>query len=239
MSIDKFRFAITIMEILEKLLIGSHVIAGILSLLMGLASAFIGKKGGKLHRQLGKVFFWCMFWVFVSAMLIISFVRFNSFLMVIAVFSFYMAFSGYRVLKIKRTMKVERIDWIAAIVTIVFGLVMVGMGINYLVNSNFSSVLGYLSLFFGFFTAQTGWQNYKGFKKLAEAEKMWWWFAHMRSMSGSLIAAITAFLVQNGRIFDLPSEFGWALWVLPAIVGLPFVTYSARKYRKQFQAQTL
>lgn len=222
---------------MEQALIISHVIAGIASLLLGLASAFVGKKGGKLHRQLGKIFFWCMFWVFVSAMLIISFVRFNAFLMVIAVFSFYMAFSGYRVLKIKRTMKVEPIDWIAASVTIIFGLIMLGMGINYLVNSDFSSVLGYLCLFFGFFTAQTGWKNYMGFRKLAEAEKMWWWFAHMSSMSGSLIAAITAFLVQNGRIFGLPSELGWALWVLPAIVGVPIVSYWARKYRNQFKNQ--
>ena len=227
------------MESLERALILSHVIAGISSLLMGLASAFIGKKGGKLHRQLGKIFFWSMFWVFVSAMLIISFVRFNSFLMVIAVFSFYMAFSGYRVLKIKKTMKVAAIDWIAAVVTILFGLTMFGMGINYLIQSDFSSVLGYLSLFFGFFTAQTGWENYRGFKKLAEAEKMWWWFAHMNSMSGSLIASITAFLVQNGRIFNLPSEMGWIPWVLPAIVGFPLVSYSIRKYRVKFKTQAV
>ena len=226
------------MELLERILILSHVIAGVSSLLMGLASAFIGKKGGKLHRQVGKVFFWCMFWVFISAMLIISFVRFNSFLMVIAVFSFYMAFSGYRVLKIKRSMKVERIDWVAAVITILFGLSMLGMGVNYLIQSDFSSVLGYLSLFFGFFTAQTGWQNYSGFKKLAEAEKMWWWFAHMNSMCGSLIASITAFLVLNGRIFNLPSEMVWIPWVLPAIVGVPLISYWARKYRKQFKAQT-
>jgi len=224
---------------MEQALVISHVIAGITSLLSGIIAGFFGRKGGKLHRQVGRVFFWSMFWVFVSAMLIISFVRFNAFLMVIAVFSFYMAFSGYRVLKIKRTMKVEPIDWIAAIVTIIFGLIMLGLGINYLVNSDFSSVLGYLCLFFGFFTAQTGWKNYMAFRKLAEAEKMWWWFAHMSSMSGSLIAAITAFLVQNGRIFGLPSEFGWALWVLPAIVGVPFVTYSARKYRARFKTQTV
>lgn len=227
------------MEALERILVLSHVVAGITSLIMGLISAFIGKKGGKLHRQVGKIFFWCMFWVFISALLIISFVRFNSFLMVIAVFSFYMAFSGYRVLKMKRTMKVEMIDWIAAVVTTLFGLTMFGMGINYLIQSGFSSVLGYLSLFFGFFTAQTGWENYRGFKKLPKAEKMWWWFAHMNSMSGSLIASITAFLVQNGRIFNLPSEMGWIPWVLPAIVGFPLISYWTRKYRKQFQAQGL
>jgi len=227
------------MEVLERILIISHVIVAITSLLTGLSSAFIGKKGGKLHRQVGKVFFWCMFWVFISALLIISFVRFNSFLMVIAVFSFYMAFSGYRVLKIKKTMKAAPIDWIASIVTMGFGLSMIGMGANYLIQSEFASILGYLCLFFGFFTARTAWQNYRAFKNLATAEKMWWWFAHMNSMSGSLIASITAFLVQNGRIFNLPSELGWVLWVLPAIVGAPIISYWARKYRAQFKRQTV
>lgn len=224
------------MELLEKLLIGSHVIAGITSLLTGLLSAFIGKKGGKLHRQVGRIFFWCMFWVFVSAMLIISFVQFNAFLMVIAVFSFYMAFSGYRVLKIKKTMKVARIDWVASIVTTLFGLAMIGMGLNYLIPSGFSSVIGFLCLFFGFFTARTGLENFQQFRKLEKADKMWWWFAHMGAMSGSLIAAITAFLVQNGEIFGVSSELGWILWVFPAIVGVPFIAYWERKYKRQFRS---
>ena len=77
---------------MEKLLILSHVVAGGLTLVSGLLAAFVGKKGGKLHKQVGNTFFWSMFWIFVSAILIISFVRFSDFLLVIAVFSFYMAF---------------------------------------------------------------------------------------------------------------------------------------------------
>ncbi len=224
------------MEMLEKLLIGSHVLAGILSLLTGLIAAFIGKKGGKLHRQVGKVFFWSMFWVFISALLIISFVRFSAFLMVIAVFSFYMAFSGYRTLKIKKAMKVEKIDWIAAIVTGIFGLGMIGMGINYLTPSSSSSALGYLCLIFGFFTTQTAIKSIYQFRKLHKADKMWWWFAHLDAMSGSLIASITAFLVQNGRLFALSSDYGWVFWLLPTIVGIPIITYWNIKYRKQFRS---
>ncbi|OEK06937.1 hypothetical protein [Roseivirga misakiensis] len=227
------------MELLEKILITSHVVTAIISLLTGLSAAFFGKKGGKLHRQVGKVYFWCMFWVFISAMLIISLIRFNSFLMVIAVFSFYMAFSGYRVITIKRTKKAAPIDWIAAVVTMGFGIVMIGMGVNYLIKSEFSSILGYLCLFFGYFTTQTGRLSYKGFKNLANAEKMWWFFAHMNAMAGSLIASITAFLVQNGEIFKIPSEMSWVLWVLPALVGSPIISYWSRKYKAQFKSQSV
>ncbi|MBO3698830.1 hypothetical protein [Roseivirga sp. E12] len=224
---------------MEQALILSHVIAGITSLISGIIAGFFGRKGGKLHRQVGKMFFWCMFWVFVSAILIISLIHFNAFLMVIAVFSFYMAFSGYRALKMKKTRKAEQIDWIAAITTLLFGLGMIGMGVNYLVPTSFSSVIGYLCLFFGFFTAKTAWDNIQMYRKLESADKMWWWFAHMNSMSGSLIASVTAFLVQNGEIFNFPNSYSWALWVLPTFVGFPIVSYWARKYKAQFNTKAV
>ncbi|MCE7995017.1 MAG: hypothetical protein HEP71_23770 [Roseivirga sp.] len=222
------------MEKLEQILIISHVVAGILSLITGLLAVFLGKKGGKLHRQVGKIFFWSMFWIFASAILIVSFVRFSPFLLVIAVFSFYMAFAGVRVLTIKKTMKAAPIDWAAAVITMGFGIAMLIMGVNYQLGSAWSSVLGYLCLFFGFFTAQTGWVNFKTFKNLEKAEKMWWWLAHMGSMVGSFIASITAFLVQNGRIFNLPNELGWVPWILPALIGVPLSAYYGNKYRRQF-----
>ncbi len=227
------------MEILEKILIWSHVLAGAISLIAGFMAAFAGKKGGKLHRQVGKTFFWSMFWIFVSALIIVTLVRFSFFLTVIAVFSFYLAFSGYRVLKIKRTMKAARLDWAAAIIAILFGLGLLIYGGTELISSDFESILGYLSLFFGFFTIQTGYQSIKGFMNLDKQEKMWWWFAHMNAMCGSLIAAITAFLVQNGRIFGLSDDLAWLPWVLPVLVGAPLINFWSRKYRKQFFKPTV
>lgn len=223
------------MEYFENGLIISHVTAGVLSLISGLLAAFVGKKGGKLHRQVGRIFFWSMTWIFVSAILIVSFIRFSPFLLVIAVFSFYLAFSGVRVLKIRKTMKVTKLDWAAALTTMGFGIGMIIMGFSYLLRTDWSSTLGYLCLFFGFFTIQTGWLNVRGFMTLHKAEKMWWWLAHMNSMSGSFIAAITAFLVQNGLMFNLPSEMAWVPWVLPALAGLPLTSYWSNKYRKKFK----
>lgn len=220
---------------IEKALIISHVVAGVTTLISGLMAAFVGKKGGKLHRQVGSVFYWAMFWIFISALLIISFFRFSAFLLVIAVFSWYMTFSGVRGLKMKKTMKVEPIDWIAALVTLIAGVAFIGMGINYELKSGWSSVIGYLSLFFGFFTTAIAWNNIHRFRNLAHAQKMWWWFAHMRSMCGALIASISAFAVQNGEIFRLPSEMTWLPWVLPTIIGAPMISYWVWKYRNQFK----
>ena len=56
----------------------------------------------------------------------------------------------------------------------------------------------------------------------------------MNSMGGSLIASITAFLVQNGRIFDLPNNLAWLPWILPAMIGSPLIAFWARKYRQKF-----
>lgn len=220
---------------MENALIISHVVAGVTTLFSGLLAAFVGKKGGKLHRQVGRVFYWSMFWIFISALLIISFVRFNAFLLVIAVFSWYMTFSGVRVLKMKKTMKAKPIDWIAVIITLVAGIAFIGMGLNYQLQESWSSVVGYLCFFFGFFTTQTAWENIKGFRRGVDQEKMWWWFAHMNSMCGALIASITAFAVQNGQIFKLPSEMMWLPWVIPTLVGAPLISYSMNKYRKQFK----
>ena len=81
-------------------MIYSHVFAGASVLLSGLV-AMLAPKGGRGHRMAGQLYFWGMFWIFASALLLIGMVRFNIFLLVMGVFSFYLTFSGYRVLKRK------------------------------------------------------------------------------------------------------------------------------------------
>jgi len=223
------------MEIFEKSLLYSHVTAGVLALFCGLMAAFVGKKGGKLHKQVGAISYWSMFWIFVSAILLVSFVRFSFFLLIIAVFSYYLAFSGVRSLKMKRTGKAALVDWIAGGVTAAFGITLIGYGLFRTVTTGSFGVLEILCLFFGFFTANTAYINLKSYRDIGKQEKMWWWLAHMNNMNGSLIACITAFLVQNGRIFDLPNSLTWLPWVLPALAGTPLTAYWARKYRKQFK----
>src|ERR1051326_9498855 len=64
-------------------------------------------KGSKQHRRWGKIYFWLMAVVAATA-LVLSIYRPVVFLALVAVFSFYMAFSGYRVLFRKRPEQIGR-----------------------------------------------------------------------------------------------------------------------------------
>ena len=218
------------MEVLDKIVTWSHVVAGGTALLTGLLAIFIGKKGGKAHRRNGRVYFWAMSWVFISALLIVIFFRFNFFLTIIAFFSFYMAFSGYRTLKIKKTKKPEWVDWFAAIFTITVGFILLGYGVYKVIETSGKAMFAHLSLFFGLFTIQTSYVSIHRFIKKKYHDPMWWWFAHMQSMGGSFIAASTAFLVQNGK----SSPYYWVLWVAPTVIGTILLTYWSVKYHRQF-----
>src|SRR5277367_1562941 len=87
-------------------------------------------KGGKVHRRWGKVYFWSMAGVAVTA-LILSFALPVFFLAMVAVFSFYSAFAAYRVLYLKDMYKGARpkaVDWFAALVTVLSSLLLSFMG---------------------------------------------------------------------------------------------------------------
>ena len=62
--------------------------------------ALVSAKGGRTHRRWGRVYFWSMAVVAATA-LFLSVYRPNYFLAFVSVFSFYLAFRGYRALKRK------------------------------------------------------------------------------------------------------------------------------------------
>jgi uncharacterized membrane protein len=62
--------------------------------------ALLSAKGGTTHRRWGRVYYWSMVVVASTAMLL-SLYRPNYFLAFVSVFSFYLAFRGYRALKRK------------------------------------------------------------------------------------------------------------------------------------------
>ena len=84
-----------------KILLFIHVIAGFTSLTTGLI-AFTTQKGGANHRKIGKVYFYAMTTVFVTA-IIVSVYKFIPFLFMIAFLSYYSVFAGVRALKTQKT----------------------------------------------------------------------------------------------------------------------------------------
>ena len=95
-------------------MLGVHISAGATAFVMA-PLALATAKGGKAHRRWGKIYFWAMAVVGATA-LVLAIYRPLLFLALVAIFSFYAAFSGYRVLFHKdlvRGGKVGWTDWLA------------------------------------------------------------------------------------------------------------------------------
>ena len=98
-----------------KAFLGVHVAAGASSFLLA-PVALATAKGGKQHKRWGMVYLWSMGVVAATA-LPMALYRPVLFLALVAVFSFYLAFSGFRVTRLKeleRGGSAKPIDWIAA-----------------------------------------------------------------------------------------------------------------------------
>ena len=100
-----------------------HIASGFIALLTGLVPMF-AKKGGKAHILWGKVYFWAMFLVALTALL-----RFQTklnliFLAGIAIFSFYNTFTGVRLIQRKEFQKASSLDYFASILAIICAVMM-------------------------------------------------------------------------------------------------------------------
>src|SRR5271155_5724410 len=112
-----------------RVLLALHIACGVTAFVcapVALATA----KGGKTHRRWGKIYFWAMAGVAVTA-LILSFALPIFFLAMVAVFSFYACFSAYRILSLKDLFKGGKplpLDWLAALVTVASSSLLFLMG---------------------------------------------------------------------------------------------------------------
>ncbi|MGC2399813.1 MAG: DUF2306 domain-containing protein [Acidobacteriaceae bacterium] len=209
-------------------ILGVHIAAGMTAFVMA-PFALATAKGGKAHRRWGKIYFWSMA-VVGSTALFLSLYRPLLFLALVAIFSFYAAFSGYRVLFHKNLIRGEKVtwpDWTAAILTFAcsFALALLGALRPHLVQN-----LGIPAILFGVIGMWLGAKSVWKFLHPPK-EKMFWWYDHLGSMLGSYIAAWTAFSVTTiGRFV----HGGWVLWVVPALIGIPAIALTNAYYRKKF-----
>lgn len=220
---------------LDTLLTWLHIAAGALVLLSGVVAMVAQPKGAKLHRLSGQIYVAGMAAIFISAVGIIALFRFNLFLLVIAVFSFYMTFSGVRVLAFKKQGKYGLVDYVVAALSAIAGLALVGVGAKGLYAKGFAVVF-VLCIGFGLSTLQAVWANVKIFSGRGMSDKRWWFFHHMQNMLGSYIAAFTAFTVQNGDNLMPNFAHAWLFWVLPPVVGSVGIVIWSRYYHQKFKS---
>lgn len=203
-----------------------HIAGGMTGLVTGLFNVS-GKKGSRMHKKVGKIYVAGMF-IATLCGIILAFMKNNNFLFLIGIFSFYLAFTGYRSLKNKsdNPTLVKWPDVLVAFITLVFSVWMVVSAFIYVnpLRFHFNPVqfvfgcaglvfsLGDLLWFFG--------------KRKFKFGKFQWMFTHIGRMVGSYISAVTAFLVVN--INFLPAL---VIWLGPSVLGSFVIAYNIRKYR--------
>lgn len=210
-------------ELLFKILLIIHIIAGSIGLLTGTLN-IARKKGDTLHKNVGLFFLYGMLINGVAG-IFMSLIHSNLFLFIVGVFSIYMAATGQRYLSLKRLNKGEKaksIDWILSCVMLLFGIGFLVYGAVLLFKSNnFSIVL----LVFGFISCSMVLKDFKNYQG-KNTIKNFWLLLHIQRMVGSYIAAATAFLVVNNTF--LP---GIVAWLLPTVILTPLLFKWSNKYK--------
>jgi hypothetical protein len=212
------------MQTLIKFLIFSHVAAGAISLISAPISMGVAK-GGKAHRIAGKVFFWSMVYIFVSA-LVLGTYHWKPFLLMVSVLSFYLVYSGYRTLYQKQIhlgRGVMWYDWTVAAACGVFMLAFLVWSIDLMVNGTNAILIIFFSMG-GLFSIIKEVKRYI----TKSDQKHGWLFNHIGRMVGGFIAAVTAF--STNVLTFLP---GLAQWLWPTLIGTPLIIYWIRTYRKR------
>lgn len=210
-----------------------HVISGMIALITG-GFAIFSKKGGKIHTRSGDVYYLAMWSVAITAF-IMTIMKFNPFLLSIALFSLYMSFGGKRAInnwRLKQQYYPTLKDKLPNYIALLVGLFMIGFPVATMVQQHtfFVPVLGVFGIIMLFFSIREI-RTYSNVENFKPRNRMWL-IKHIGQICGSYIAAVTAFLVNNVHINP-----GWVAWLLPTFVGVPLIIRTSMEWKKKLRIE--
>lgn len=194
-----------------------HAFFGGIGLITGIGSMAV-KKGGKLHKRMGKIFAIAMI---TSCIIIIPIAWMpgheSLFLFLISLFTIYLVLIGQRALtfKSRKKLKAETIDLAISASMMAFSFFMIAYGTYGLFNQIPGNILYMVFGGLGLFLTIKNFLFYKNFKK----DKIAWLLAHLTHMIAGLIASITAFIVAGLKLWTITA------WVLPSVIGTVYIIY--------------
>jgi hypothetical protein len=204
-------------------LLVTHIIGGASALLAALV-AFSAKAWNVAHRwhvYSGRFFFWSMVLVIATA-LPLAIHASNVFLLLIGLFSFYLAWSGWRYAKRRRSAPYG-LDRVAAALMAATALTMIGYGVAMLVGGDYRGVT---LIMFGAIGGSLCAADLRG-KQVDERARI---ASHLTRMLAATIATVTAFLVTNVEV-----EPAIVIWLLPTIVITPLIALWNRRIMRGYR----
>jgi len=207
------------MEQTITILIYIHAFFGGIGLITGIGSVMV-KKGGILHKRMGKLF---SIGMIISSLISIPICWMpkhqNIFLFLIGLFTIYLVISGNRALNFKNKLKADFTDKLISGTMFFFSVIMIAIGLYCQFNTIEN---GILFTFFGGFGFYMTFKDFIFFKNLSETNKNWL-SKHIGKMIGALIASITAFIVAGIGLGNAIA------WMTPSILGTMYIIYWNRK----------
>lgn len=210
-------------------LLAVHIAAGALCLVLAPLVLAV-TKGGARHRRWGKIYLWSMGAVAITA---VSMGIFRPVLLLafLGVLSFYLAFTGYRMTKLKQLAnggRAKLIDWLAAILAFAACVCLTGYG---LVGFDWTQPLTVVAVIFGVVGMRGTALDMHRFVR-RPTQPMFWLYLHFQQFIASYIAAWTAFsAVALSQVFP---HYGLAVWLWPALVGLPAIAAATAYYKRKY-----
>ncbi len=208
------------MEFLSSTTLYLHIASGYLALAIG-SIILLRKKGNGQHKKMGIVFYLAMNAVVVSA-LILSLLKWNLFLLHVAIFVAYQNIAGRRSITDK-TLNPRTIDYIILLSAALNAFFM------------FKSLNGVLIVFgsISSFLVINDLRIYYNLRKENPLPKMTWLRRHIGMTMGAYIGAFTAFLTVNVH-FVRPE---WIVWIGPTVLFVPLMAYLTNKYTKSISSR--
>ena len=216
-----------------------HIVSGFLALGCG-AIAIVAKKGKWMHVRSGRIYFWSMMWVAITA-IYLSVANTIPFLFLIAIFSFYLTWTGYRSVYWKNKclpLVIQWFDTTLSHITALFGVGMITLAILSLFDIHLDETISSLNivlLVFGIGTSLFAGEDLLLFYRKKGSSNFLWMYTHIGRMLGAYIATVTAFLVVNAEFF--PSLL--FAWLGPTIIGSPLIVYWIRTYRNKLEPKSV
>lgn len=203
-----------------------HSILGTLVFIIALLQLIL-KRGGKLHRILGRIYFFSWVGLLLTGAYIGSLL-----ITIIGIFGFYYVLTGARFAMLKGK-PVQLFDKGIMILGGLFALSLLGYAAKILMSNNQS--FGIIALVFGLLFGMSTSQDIAKYilhKPLSKKDfgKMDWFFNHSSRMIISYIAALSAFASIQNVFGNTTANF-----LLPVVIGTAYMIYTEKKYIKEFK----